>query len=158
MGARGPKPTPNNVRALLGETRPSRQVKETAAPLSEPEFQAWLEDKEANPETHREVWVRVNRYLRSLKMQSEVDTDAVRMYVEAVVLMDRLGKVLAHAPAVVRDTNGSPAANPLMKEWRAQANHVRQLAALFGLAGPTSRIQSRENVVGSEARADDLAG
>ena len=158
MGARGPKPQPGNVRALMGETRPSRQRPETAAPLSEPEFPAWWEDKEANPETHREVWERVNRYLRSLKMQTEVDTDAVRIYVNAVVQMDRLGKVLAHAPAVIRDSNGSPAANPLMKEWRALANHVRQMGALFGLAGPTSRIQSRENVVGSEARVDDLAG
>lgn len=158
MGARGPKPTPSNVRALAGDTRPSRQRPETAAPISEYEWADWLMDKEAPTETVREVWERVNRYLRSLKMQTEVDTDAVRAYCLAVYNMDRLGKVLVHAPAVIRDSNGSPAANPLMKEWRAALNTVRQIGGAFGMFGPGSRQLGAAAVIGSESRRDDLAG
>ncbi len=159
MAQRGRKPAPDNVRRLSGDTRPSRQVSERPAPESEPEWAPWLEDKDAPAETAREVWDRVNRYLRSLRIQSEVDTDAVRAYVLAVVQMDRLGKVLAHAPAIIRDTNGQPKANPVMREWRSQADFVRKIGATFGMVGPGSRQQSRgEDVIGSESRTDDLAG
>jgi hypothetical protein len=79
--------------------------------------------------------------------------------VTAVHEHDRLARVLVRAPAVVRDANGQPAANPLWRVLRQCSGEESRWCSHFGLTpAERGRISRMGTTPGRVEETDDLAG
>lgn len=90
---------------------------------------------------------------------ADADRGALVCFVTAVHEFDRLARVLVKAPAVVRDSNGSPTANPLGRALRQASGEVSRWASHFGLTpAERGRISRADAAPGRVEETDDLAG
>jgi P27 family predicted phage terminase small subunit len=128
VGRRGPAPLPTRIKALHGETRPSRLNPD------EPEPPAWApvmpDDLSAAAAA---VWK------RTLAAQAQgvilaAHADILRMYAEAVVRYQDLQARLARSSPLLKGARGTEVVkNPLVAMVRDEANLVRNLARELGL-------------------------
>lgn len=136
MGARGPVPQPDNVRALRGNpgghAAPSRV---TAAP-SVPDAPSWL-DTEAAAE-----WERVVPDLDALGVLARVDRATLATYCSAWGKFVAAEQLLQGDDLVAeRRAGNGPAKNPAWQIWREAATTVAALAKELFLT-PNARLRS----------------
>ena len=86
------------------------------------------------------------------------DREALVCFVTAVHEHDRLARVLVRAPAVVRDANGLPMANPLGRALRHASGEVARWASHFGLTTAERQRFSKASTMPQRVETDDLAG
>ncbi|MCM2580456.1 phage terminase small subunit P27 family [Streptomyces meridianus] len=136
MGARGPVPQPDNVRALRGNpgghTTPARVTAKPGAPAAP----SWL-DTEAKAE-----WRRVVPELDRLGVLSKVDRAALATYCAAWSKFVAAEKLLQGDDLVAeRRAGNGPAKNPAWQIWREAATTVAMLAKELFVT-PSSRLRS----------------
>lgn len=104
------------------------------------------------------IWERTCGELRSMGLLHAADREALVCLVTAVHEHDRLARVLVKAPAVIRDTNGQPCANPLGRALRQCSTEVSKWCSHFGMT-PSERSRiSRAGAQPERVETDDLAG
>lgn len=134
MGSRGPAKTPTKLRVLAGETRPSQinrnEPKPRQAPPSMPEGMS---------DTAKAVWTRVLADYDNAGVITAIDSDAFRIFCEAVARYTTAVRMLDQSGPLVRGARGGELVkNPLHQIVRDNADLARSLAREFGLT-PSSR-------------------
>ena len=148
---KGRRPAPSNVKRLHG-VRPSRiNASEPIPRESEPEAPEWA------TAAWLAIWQRLRAELAYMDLWHAADRDALVCLVHSVFEYDRLAAIAVKAPALVRDANGQPKANPLAAALRAQSADVAKWCSHFGL---TPAERSRVSKAGAPAFLDydDIAG
>jgi P27 family predicted phage terminase small subunit len=118
---------------------------------------AWL------TESCREHWDRLYRQCQALGVGPfSCDADLFQSLVVAADAVDRLGKIVAAAPVLIRNANGEPVPNSVFPRYERAVAALTRLASEFGLS-PSSRSQLRASVLppGSDLRSNpksDLFG
>ena len=114
----GPRPAPTKVRQLRGD-RPSRMPRgEPIAPEDYATPPAWL------TESCREHWDRLYRQCQALGVGPfSCDPDMFQSLVVAADAVDRLGKIVAAAPVLIRNANGEPVPNSVMPRYEQPLPH-----------------------------------
>ncbi|GGR37903.1 hypothetical protein GCM10010497_45980 [Streptomyces cinereoruber] len=136
MGARGPIPQPDNVRALRGNPggRPAPQ-RVTAAP-SVPDIPSWLDDE------GQAEWARVVPQLDALGVLAKVDRAVLSAYCAAWSKFVAAEQLLQGDDLVAeRRAGNGPAKNPAWQIWREAATTVAALARDLFLT-PSARLRS----------------
>ncbi|MFC8171198.1 phage terminase small subunit P27 family [Streptomyces sp. NPDC057325] len=136
MGARGPIPQPDNVRALRGNPggrpAPSRVTAQPSAPAAP----SWL-DKEAKAE-----WRRVVPELDALGVLARLDRATLSTYCAAWSKFVAAERLLQGDDLVAeRRAGNGPAKNPAWQIWREAATTVAALARELFLT-PSARLRS----------------
>jgi P27 family predicted phage terminase small subunit len=133
---------PIPLRALRGETRPSRLNAASPQPRAGlPRVPADLGDRA------KAVWRRVVREYGPSGVLTGADTDVLRCYCEAVARYEQAGRLFDAAGPVIRASGtgarrGELVKNPLAQVVRDQAELVRLLARELGLT-PAARVGLR---------------
>jgi P27 family predicted phage terminase small subunit len=133
MGKRGPAPTPTKLRVLRGN--PGRR------PIPEgPEPEPGLPvQPEGMSDAARAIWDRIIRDYGSTGVLTGVDTDALRVYCEAVVRYEHAAQLLEQSGPLVRGARGGDLVkNPLHQVVRDNADLVRAFARELGFT-PSAR-------------------
>lgn len=131
MGQRGPAPEPLKLRALKGETRPSR-IDHAPKPQDAPQKPAGL-----SPEAS-EVWDRILEATAHQGHIGEAHADTFRTYCEITARLFR-------------------SVDPMSKEWRELANSHRQLARELCLTPATGANLPGRNQAPKDKLAKYLA-
>lgn len=149
----GRRPAPTNVKRLHG-VRSSRINDDEPIPCEvEPEPPEWAEGE------WLAIWARTCEELRAMGLLHRADREALVCLATAVHEHDRLARVLVKAPAVVRDANGQPTANPLGRALRQCSAEVSRWCSHFGLTpAERSRLGRTSATPGRAEETDDLAG
>lgn len=147
----GRRPAPSSVKRLYG-VRSSRINDDEPMPREvEPEPPEWA------TEEWLAFWSRTCDQLRGMGILYAADREALVCLVTAVHEHDRLARVLVKAPAVVRDANGQPTANPLGRALRQASGEVSRWCSHFGLT-PAERGRISRAGTSQKIESDDLAG
>jgi len=133
MATTGRPPTPTKLKLLRGETRPSRLNRhEPRARAAGPEMP---DDLDAAASV---VWSRVMREMGASGVITAADTDALRVYCEAVARYTEAARLLAKSAPVTKSREGVWVRNPLAVVVRDNALLVRAYARELGLT-PAAR-------------------
>jgi P27 family predicted phage terminase small subunit len=152
MGRRGPPPTPTKLKLLRGNPgkRPiNRQEPTPAANLP-------VQPEEMSPESQA-VWARILRDYGATGVLTGVDTDALRIYCEAVVRYEYAAVRLERSGPLVRGAErrgGELVKNPLHQIVRDNADLVRAFARELGF---TPAARSALTSLGKPDENDPLA-
>jgi P27 family predicted phage terminase small subunit len=149
----GRRPQPTNVKQLHG-VRSSRINSDEPMPREvEPDPPEWA------PEEWLAIWNRTCTELRFMGLLHSADEAALVCLVTAIFEFDRLARVLVKAPAIVRDANGQPVANPVGRALRQCSAEVSKWCSHFGLT-PAERGRISRSAVTPQRGDDydDLAG
>jgi P27 family predicted phage terminase small subunit len=134
MGARGPAPTPTQLRLLHGETRPSRIHQNEPKPRAVlPVAPDWLTDRA------RSVWDRTVAELDHMGMATMADQDSLVVYCQSVAHYEEACRLVNTAGLLIRGRDGGVVKNPAMQFVRDQAVLIRAYAREFGLT-PAARV------------------
>ena len=88
MGRRGPPPLPTELKVLHGERRPSRLNRNAPKAKNVPVMPAGMSN------AAQAIWNRIIRDYAHTGVLTSVDTDAVRVYCEAVVRYEHAAAML----------------------------------------------------------------
>ncbi|MFC8155857.1 phage terminase small subunit P27 family [Streptomyces cinereoruber] len=136
MGARGPVPQPDNVRALRGNPGGRPAPQRVTAPPSAPDIPSWL-DEEGQAE-----WARVVPQLDALGVLAKVDRAVLSAYCAAWSKFVAAEQLLQGDDLVAeRRAGNGPAKNPAWQIWREAATTVAALARDLFLT-PNARLRS----------------
>jgi len=128
VGRRGPAPTPSRLKALRGESRPSRLNPD------EPQPPAWAPamPRDLAPGAQA-VWQRVIE-TQAPGVILAAHADVLRLYCDAVVRYTDYAARLARSGPLIRGARGQELVrNPLVAMVRDAADQVRVLARELGL-------------------------
>ena len=139
---------PAKLKALSGETRPSRLQAEPQPRESEPRFPEWL------GEDARPIWDRVTAELASMTLLFSADQDAIAAYVSSVALLEAAERGLAEEGYATRDDHGRLHRSPWLMIRRDGLDGVHRFGSLLGL-NPTAR--TRLPVSPPRTELDELA-
>lgn len=148
----GRRPAPTNVKLLHG-VRSSRINDDEPMPHEvDPEPPDWA------TEEWLAIWVRTCDQLRGMGILYAADREGLVCLVTAVHEHDRLARVLVKAPAITRDRNGMPMANPLGRALRQASGEVARWCSHFGLTPAERSRISKASTKSERVETDDLAG
>ena len=148
MGRRGPAPTPVALRVLRGNPgrRPIPDVPEPTGLPVQPEGMS---------DAARTVWDRLIRDYAATGVLTGVDTDALRVYCEAVVRYEHAAQLLEKSGPLVKGARqGDLIKNPLHQIVRDNADLVRAFARELGF---TPAARSALTDMKPKADADPLS-
>lgn len=148
----GRRPAPSNVKRLHGVRESRINADEPMPHETDPEAPEWAEGE------WLAIWQRTCVQLRGMGILYAADRDALVAFVTAVHEYDRLARVLVKAPAIVRDANGQPVANPVGRALRQCSAEVARWASHFGLTPAERGRISRAGTSPEQRETDDLAG
>ena len=152
MTTAGRRPAPSNVKRLHG-VRSSRINDDEPMPHEiDPVPPDWA------TENWIAIWQRTCDQLRGMGILYAADREALVCFVTAVHEHDRLARVLVKAPAIIRDANGMPTANPLGRALRQASGEVARWASHFGLTPAERSRISKASTMPERVETDDLAG
>ncbi len=144
MGARGPlpRPLPSNVSRLRGDvshSQPETPLK--AAPLAPSMPEAWLDSKASRWNTaRRRIWRATVKELDGLGILARADLEALKSFIEAVVLRDRVTAELDGQDLILIDDEGRAARNPNLVTLNQAIATVDRLARQLGCS-PSARLR-----------------
>lgn len=150
-----PRPrTPDVVRELRGETRPSRRRVEPV-PLGPIDMRH--PPRSLDVEVAK-VWRRVVRELQAQGLAWSADVDVVVAYCEAVVLGDMAWRAIKKNKAVVTTgSKGNDVKHPALQVWRDARSLTTRLAGELGLS-PRGRANLGETAPGGGRRPEEEDG
>lgn len=134
MGKRGPAPKPTALRVLSGETKPSRVNRREP----KPEIVALVAPDDLTDEA-KSVWKETLLSMDNTGVITLADSEALRMYSEAVVRYREAQRMLARSSPLIRGRTGDLVKNPLHQVVRDNAMMVKGLARELGLT-PAARV------------------
>jgi P27 family predicted phage terminase small subunit len=133
LGRRGPAPLPTELKLLHGERRSSRLNRDAPKARNTPVMPAGMS------EAAQAIWKRVMRDYSHTGILTSVDTDALRVYCEAVVRYEHAAAMLEGSGPLVRGARrGDLIKNPLHQIVRDNADLIRAFAREFGFT-PSAR-------------------
>ena len=133
MGRRGPAPMPTELKLLRGERRPCRLNRNAPKAKNVPVMPGGMSD------AAQAIWNRVMADYGATGVLTSVDTDALRVYCEAVVRYEHAAAMLeASGPLTRGARRGDLVKNPLHQIVRDDADLIRAFARELGFT-PSAR-------------------
>lgn len=150
MGARGPAPTPSNLKVLRGTFRKDRAADNEPKPeVKAPSCPTWL---------HREAkreWRRIVKHLVKLGLVTELDRAALAAYCQAYADWWKMEKRVEEVGEVQVTKSGYAAQRPEVSMRDKAWERMLKAAKEFGFT-PSSR--SRVSAADTGTQTDDFFG
>jgi P27 family predicted phage terminase small subunit len=134
MGQRGSPPYPTALRALNGETRPTRINKREPKPAAGTPTCPRTASKDV-----KAIWDYTLDQLATMGLATPADRDALLCYCEAVVRHRKASALIAQHGVVVMGLNGAWTTYQGVTVQRDAANEIKAFAREFGMT-PSSRV------------------
>jgi P27 family predicted phage terminase small subunit len=134
VGKRGPAPKPTNLRILHGDRADRINRNEPKPSDALPVCPPWLDDDA------RKVWDYTLTELKTMRLATRADRDALAAYCTFVVQFERMTRLVNTTGALIKGRKDGVVKNPAAQLQRDAAQMMARYAAEFGLT-PRARAE-----------------